>query len=69
MTIKEIVKSFLTDNDFDGLYNPGECACLKDDLFPCGEPSEWCEAGYKAPCDCGDHDWHVQLERPLLEES
>lgn len=62
--VTEMVRQFLIASDFDGLYSVGECACLKDDLAPCGEIKDDCRAGYKAPCDCGDHDWHVQESRP-----
>lgn len=50
MTVKEIVSQCLVDRGFDGLYNDnGECGCLRDDLAPCGEMSELCEAGYRHP--------------------
>ena len=52
--------NWLIKRGFDGLYNPGECACLADDLYPCGERGE-CYPGVKKPCpeDCGEHDWHI----------
>lgn len=60
MTVLEIVKKYLEDNGFDGLYNSDlECACEKDHLEPCCEMSPEREAGYKYPCDCGEHDFHV----------
>jgi hypothetical protein len=65
MDIKEIVKSYLEDNGYAGLWSPeGECACVNDDLFPCGEVFSECEAGYKAACDCGEHDWHIVANKP-----
>ena len=70
MTIKEIVTKFLRESDYDGLWNDvGECACTLDDLAPCecdyqGIDSQSCRAGYKAPCDCGEHDFHIQAEKP-----
>lgn len=51
--------SQLVRNGYDGLYYPGECACLANDLYPCGERQPECRPGMKVPCDCGDHDWHV----------
>jgi hypothetical protein len=61
MTLREIVKKFLEDNGFDGLFSEYDCACEKDDLMPCDEPRTDCQPGYKTPCpaDCGDHDWHI----------
>ncbi len=60
MDVQAIVKKYLEENGFDGLYEPGECACEINDLFPCGEGSlVHCKPGYKGPCDCGDHDFHI----------
>lgn len=63
--IKKLVEKYLTDNGFDGLFCPNTCACKLADLMPCGEDcfDEDCEAGYLAPCDCGDHDWHIQTDK------
>lgn len=64
MDIQDIVKKFLIDNGYDGLYTEG-CGCEVADLFPCGEPGN-CEAGHKIPCpgpeDCevgGGCPWHI----------
>jgi len=56
-----ILKKWLTENKYDGLFNyECECACIIDDLVPCGDPQEDCEPGYRSPCDCiDDHDWHI----------
>lgn len=59
MTVKEIVKKYLEENGFDGLYASGNCACEVDDLMPCGDDSIHCEPGYKIPCNCGDHLFHI----------
>jgi hypothetical protein len=63
MRIKEIVKEYLKQAGFDGLYLPGECACKIDDLFPCGEITDDCLPGYLSPCDCGEHDWHIDKHK------
>lgn len=57
MNVKKIVKAWLIENGYDGLYG-GECECSLDDLMPCFDD---CEAGYKKDCDCGDpdHDFHI----------
>ena len=58
--LREIVSAYLAEHGFDGLFDlDGECACAIDDLFPCGNPTMNCAAGYEKPCDCGDHDWHI----------
>jgi hypothetical protein len=61
-TVEHIVRRYLADNGYDGLYNANAgCGCLVGDLAPCDEISVACVAGYKRDCpaDCGDHDWHV----------
>ena len=59
MTVKEIITKYLNDNGYDGLYNEDEyCACAIDDLCDC--PSFGCKAGYKVPCDCGEHAYYMQ---------
>ena len=58
MTVIEIVKKYLTENGYDGLYNSdSECGCTTKDVPLC-EACDLCEAGYfqhhKAPtgeCD------------------
>ena len=66
MRIKEIIKEYLKQAGYDGLYLPGECACKIDDLFPCGEVTDDCLPGYLAPCppNCGEHGFHIQEEKP-----
>ena len=69
---RDMIKEWLDDNEYDGLYCPdGECACLADNLMPCGETIGSCVAGYKVPCpgspDCvlgGGCGWHIVNEKP-----
>ena len=60
MNVKEIVKRWLIENKYDGLYNDG-CGCEIDDLSPCGEMCDSCQAGVKVEgCICGDGcDFHI----------
>jgi hypothetical protein len=54
MTVKQIVKEYLTANGYDGLFSDyWECNCSLSDLMPCGLDSETCEAGYSVPCGRG----------------
>ena len=73
MTVKEIVKKYLEDNGYSGLYEEsGECGCELLDLAPCGDMMERCHAGYKVKCteECSnwhefiEEGWHIQKERP-----
>jgi len=49
MYVQRIVKAFLKTNGYDGLYEPGECACLIGDLMPCSSESALhCLPGYKS---------------------
>ena len=41
-----IVKQYLIDNDYDGLY-ADDCGCFIHDLAPCCGSILACEAGYK----------------------
>lgn len=72
MTVKEIVKKYLEDNGYDGLWNEYDCACKNDDLMPCGvEDAINCEAGYLTGCphDCGEHNWHIgRKEKSMVKE-
>ena len=59
-TLYGLVDDYLARYHMDGLYaRDGVCACLRGDLFPCGEPQGTCRPGYRIACDCGDHDVHV----------
>ena len=65
MNVLEIVKEYLIQNGYDGLYNTaGECACLIEDLTPCSEVCSDYESGYKGLCLCGgDHDFDLTPDR------
>ncbi len=71
MTVIEIVESYLKSNGFNGLYylESDRCACLLNDLAPCGEITADCQAGYKTPgcvlgCSIGGCDFHVGPKKP-----
>lgn len=51
LNIFDIVKIYLENNGYDGLYNESECACLLSDLMPCETPEQDCFAGYKCKGD------------------
>ena len=71
-TVVEIVKAFLKQNGYDGLYNTDRyCRCQLSDLVPCGEIGSDCQAGFKVPCPGGDDyeaygdcDFHIQGTNP-----
>lgn len=46
MEVREIIKTWLTEYGYDGLYDPGECGCIIEDLAPCGQISGGCIPGY-----------------------
>jgi hypothetical protein len=51
MTVKEIVKTYLKKNKYDGLYSAtGLCGCEMDDLFPCDNNFDDCKPGFKKFC-------------------
>lgn len=65
-TVKEIVEEYLRQHGYDGLYHSvGECACEVGDLWPCYPDMSFdCCAGVRAPCDCGECDFHI-VEREV----
>jgi hypothetical protein len=50
-TAHSILRDYLTTHGYDGLYWPGECACLVDDFAPCGDIPRECRPGWRVPCD------------------
>lgn len=65
MDVKDIVRKFIEQNGYDGLFSPeGECACLADDLSPGDCLAENCEAGYRVD---EEHDWHITYTKPATE--
>ena len=71
MDAREIIATWLREHGYDGLFNPGVCGCLIDDLIPCDGPCSNCEAGYKADAEPdsefydGPGSWVIQRERPV----
>lgn len=62
-TVKEIVKRYLVENEFNGLYcDLLECGCKVHDLMPCNCFNGDCIAGYVAMDEHGD--WITQEEKP-----
>jgi len=72
MNVIDIVAEYLRANKYDGLCLPEHyCACLLDDLAPCGEMSEKCRPGHRenvdkhTPCFCaesGTDHWHIEAD-------
>jgi hypothetical protein len=52
MNVKEIVAEYLAVNGYGGLYGECDCGCFLDDLMPCGEGCDTCEAAYAVPAHC-----------------
>lgn len=71
MNCKEIVKKYLEENGFDGLFACGECACTLEDLVPCCGTMADCQPGYKrAPRPneqhlvSGGENWVISASKP-----
>jgi len=48
ISVKEIVKQYLINHGYDGLYSDLlECGCSVDDLMPCSGNACGCRSGYK----------------------
>ena len=54
VSCSEIISSYLKAQGYDGLVDcNGECACVLEDLMPCGGDSVMdCQAGYEVECTC-----------------
>jgi hypothetical protein len=50
MTVREIVKDWLIEHGYDGLFNE-DCGCALDMLMTCEGDATWCEPGHKIPCN------------------
>jgi hypothetical protein len=60
MILKTIVKKWLKENEYDGLFS-FDCGCRRNDLFPCGADPGHCEPGYLkiAIDDYGKTGWII----------
>lgn len=63
MTVKEIVKKYLEDNGYDGLYGSG-CGCEISDLMPCNEYVIECQAGYKVKPTKDNYEEYNESDDP-----
>jgi len=73
MTVKDIVKKYLEENGFDGLFTD-DCGCAKGNLAPFCDTMMNCQPGYAIDCpgtdSCGDGygcDWlftHIGPQPP-----
>ena len=71
MNALKIIKIWLKENGCDGLYEPGECGCLIEDLAPCeSEGALHCLPGYKSDATeetcfrkSDGYDWIVGPEK------
>lgn len=68
MILFDIMKQWIKDNGYDGLFNTEiPCACDLGDFMPCEEPSVNCEPGYRGKdltCDCeSDIKYYIAMEK------
>jgi len=50
--VREMIVHCLNELKADGIYHPREgCACLKEDLEPCGNITLDCEPGWRRTCE------------------
>ncbi len=74
MKTPDEVATELKRDGFDGLYYPGECACLSNDLAPCGEWEEGgdyvngCDGGYKHIDPKDETNWCVSVSKEQPDE-
>jgi len=60
MNVNDVLRKYMKDNGYDGLYEGGEgCGCSLDDFMPCGTCNGECEFGVKREA--------TQEEKAVLE--
>ena len=63
INVLEIIERHLKENGYDGLYHENDCGCEIGKLAPCDSCPLDCLPGYKMPCDCGEHYFHIGEKR------
>lgn len=65
MTVKEIIKEYLTKNGFDGLCSPEhECGCNIEDLVCCYGYCLDCEPAYEIEDKTGESSYIMTSKKP-----
>ena len=65
MNVREILKQWLIDNDYDGLQHESDCGCQVSDLVPCGGDCSDCTPGYKRIGRTNEEcDWYIMPSKP-----
>lgn len=76
--VKKIVEEWLEGEGYEGLYNECGCGCQLNDLAPCDEMSQNCEAaflfdcsrcGKRPSCDIADEEqpWLMSTDKDFCE--
>lgn len=68
MKIILLIKNALHSNGFDGLFIPGICGCIADDISPGNCLCDQCEAGYKHTHSVTG-DWIVSRNKEGVTDS
>jgi len=64
LTVRQIVADRLKADGYDGLFcSVGDCGCVLDDLMPCCESCEHCEAGFRGPDPDGECTFRIYPTR------
>ena len=69
LNVRGIIEDWLIKCHYDGLYDPGTCACELGDLMPCGSEGAFsCLPGYRSPCNCNfEDDWPFRWTTKLQD--
>jgi hypothetical protein len=74
LDVRAIIKDYLVAHGYDGLYcgcdvvGSDGCACIVDDLMPCGSSPDRCKPGYKHEDWTGENSFVISSskEKPIL---
>ena len=82
-TVLDIVRDWLKNHGYDGLWSEDDCGCEVDDLAPCGGQDMCrCHPGYRHSCTeaCASEetghepyeyepgDWHIGPKKPEVRD-
>lgn len=71
--VEDIIKQWLKDNGYDGLFHENDCGCWMDRFRPCGESMAECVPGHKYKCTDQDSEffdaWCIGPKEPTPEQS
>ena len=51
MKVDDVLRDYMKEHGYSGLFSSGECGCDLDELHHCDEDHGACNLGYKYECE------------------